>query len=362
MPAGDKLAGLLARLRRASNGHSIYPSRKLEPGPTFPAPPVPDHIERPPYAVAAADASSSLPPPPKAPGVSGTVEIFDTPSEMDRMRRVGRLAAAALQLAGRLVEANDPVAAAAARAAPSSSQPTPFLTTDALDRAVHHFLVSHNAYPSPLTYHGFPRSVCVAVNECAAHGVPDGAPLSPGDLVTVDVTAFLGGVHGDTNATFFVGGTKEAAPAAVDLVEATREALRAAIAVCGPGVPFREVGAAVQQVADRAGLSIVRELVGHGIGRSFHGLPAVAHHREWAAKGNKRGVMRVGQTFTIEPILTFASGGRLAAEGPWRRDGWTLVTGDGALAAQFEHTLAIGADGAEVLTTTAEGGGGGGGW
>lgn len=352
MPATDKLAGLLARVRRATAGHSIYPARKLEPGPTSPAPPVPEHIPPPPYALAA---TSSPPPPPKAPGVGGDVEIFDTPEGLDRMRRVGALAAAALRLAGRLVEANDPVAAAAAAAttadgnAHPNTNPPPFLTTDAIDRAVHQFLVSRGAYPSPLGYHGFPRSVCVAVNECAAHGVPDGAPLQRGDLITVDVTAYLDGVHGDTNATFFVGGSNAAPnPAALDLVEGAREALNAAIAACGPGVPFREVGNVVQREADRRGLSVVRELVGHGIGRVFHALPAVAHHREWAARANRRGVMRLGQTFTIEPILTLGRNGRLSA--PWARDGWTLTTADGALAAQFEHTLAIGEDGAEVLT------------
>jgi methionyl aminopeptidase len=343
----SKLMGLLARLRRRQAGHSIYPSRRLEPGPLSPAPSVNKDIPRPPYILAAANAA---PTPARAPGVSGQPEIFDTPDGLARMRAAGAVAAAALSLGGRMIETWK---------GGEQNHDTP-LTTDAVDRAVHSFLVSQNAYPSPLGYHGFPRSVCVAVNECAAHGVPDGAPLFPGDLVTVDVTAFFGGVHGDTNATFFVGGGRDAHasssspvnPAALELVEATREALEAAIARCGPGVPFSEVGRTVQRVADRAGLSVVRELVGHGIGRAFHALPAVVHHREWGERAKSRGKMVLGQAFTIEPIL--ALGGRRLAPQPWARDGWTMLMADGALAAQFEHTLVIGEDGAEVVTRRRE--------
>lgn len=352
-----KLAGLLARLRRRHAGHTIYPPRRLQPGPLSPAPAVPDHIPRPPYATGA-HATKTATAPPRAPGVGGQAEIFTSPDGLARMRAAGAVAAAALSLAGRMIEAGG-----------SPSSPS-HLTTDAVDRAVHAFLLSRGAYPSPLGYHGFPRSVCVAVNECAAHGVPDGALLYRGDLVTVDVTAFHGGVHGDTNATWFVGGggggasppsspSSSPSPAAVELVAAAREALEAAIAVCGPGVPFSEVGRAVQRVADRQGLSVVRELVGHGIGRVFHALPAVAHHREWGARAAARGRMALGQAFTIEPILTL--GGRRLAP-PWSCDGWTVLTADGALAAQFEHTLVIGEGGAEVVTRRAgEVGGGGGG-
>jgi methionyl aminopeptidase len=310
------------------------------------APSVPSHIPRPPYIIAAA--ANAAPTPARAPGVSGQPEVFDTPDGLARMRAAGAVAAAALSLAGRMIETWG--------RGGGEQNSNPPLTTDAVDRAVHAFLVSQNAYPSPLGYHGFPRSVCVAVNECAAHGVPDGAPLFPGDLVTVDVTAFLGGVHGDTNATFFVGGGRGAHaasslnPAALELVDATREALEAAIARCGPGVPFSEVGRTIQRVADRAGLSVVRELVGHGIGRAFHALPAVVHHREWGERAKSRGKMALGQAFTIEPIL--ALGGRRLAP-PWA-DGWTLLMADGALAAQFEHTLVIGEDGAEVVTRRKE--------
>jgi methionyl aminopeptidase len=385
-----KLAGLLARLRRRQAGLSIYPSRRLEPGPMSPAPSVPADIPRPPYAAAdlpprrsACGAVPAPPSPARAPGVSGAPEIFDTPEGLARMRAAGAVAAAALSLAGRMIEAwpaeqaaSKSAGAVAGGGAPQAAAPAPPLTTDAVDRAVHAFLVSRGAYPSPLGYHGFPRSVCVAVNECAAHGVPDGAPLRAGDLVTVDVTAFKGGVHGDTNATFFVGGAAAggggapvggaaaasarrpepapaAAPAAIELVEATRAALEAAIARCGPGVPFSEVGRTIQRVADASGLSVVRELVGHGIGRTFHAPPAVRHYRQWGSGGGGGGGggggwrMALGQAFTIEPILALG-GRRLAA--PWRRDGWTVLMADGALAAQFEHTLVIGADGAEVVT------------
>jgi len=364
MVAGDKLLGLLARARRWRDpSHSVYPSRRLEPGSMSPAPDVPPEIERPPYV---ADAASAVAPA-RATSVGALPELFaDDPDGLERMRRAGAIAAAALSLAGRMIEAwpssadggvgisgsGSAEAAAAAATAP--------LTTDAIDRAVHAYLVSRGAYPSPLGYRGFPRSVCASVNECAAHGVPDGAPLRGGDLVSVDVSAHAGGVHGDTCATFFVGGVGggggggEGAPrssaSARELVEAAREALYAAVRACGPGVPFCEVGRAAQRVADRRGMSVVRSLVGHGVGRVFHAAPAVPHHREWGARAAARGRMALGQAFTIEPVLTLgrAAGGRLAA--PWPRDGWTLVTADGSLAAQFEHTLVVGEGGAEVLT------------
>jgi methionyl aminopeptidase len=233
------------------------------------------------------------------------------------MRAAGALAAAALEFAGQLVAVG--------------------VTTDALDAAVHDFLVQRGAYPSPLRYQGFPKSICTSVNEAVCHGVPDDRALKSGDIVNVDVTAYLGGFHGDTNATFAVG-TPSAA--VVELIEATSAALDAGIAACGPGAPFAAIGHAVQRVADAAGLSVVREYVGHGIGRVFHAAPAVLHHRNWSA-----GRMAVGQTFTIEPIMTL--GGR--RHRTWA-DGWTVVTADGSLTAQFEHTLLVTDDGVDVLT------------
>ncbi|GBF92100.1 methionine aminopeptidase [Raphidocelis subcapitata] len=284
----------------------------LEKGRVSPERPVHPHIPRPPYALG----------PGPAAGAAGLPRSGKEPEIQDaegaaRMRAAGALAAAALAAAGRLV--------------------SPGVTTDALDAAVHDYIIARGGYPSPLRYGGFPKSCCTSVNECICHGVPDDRPLREGDIVNVDVTAFLHGRHGDTNATFYVG---EPRPHAAELVEATREALAAAVAACGPGAPFRAIGDVVQSIADRAGLSVVREYVGHGIGAAFHAAPSVLHHRN-----GRPGEMVLGQTFTIEPILTLGSRHHRC----WP-DGWTLVTLDGSLAAQFEHTLLITEDGAEVLT------------
>jgi methionyl aminopeptidase len=176
---------------------------------------------------------------------------------------------------------------------------------------------------------------------CRPAGIPDSRPLAPGDLVNVDVTAFLDGYHGDTNATFMVG--ERVSDAARELVQVTRTCLDAAIDVCGPGVPFSEIGRTIEGIAGGAGMTVIRGFVGHGIGRCFHAAPPVLHHRN-----SRPDVMQRWQTFTIEPILTL--GGAQDAAWPQDATGWTRVTGDGALAAQFEHTLMVTDDGVEVLT------------
>ncbi|WIA28869.1 hypothetical protein OEZ86_011394 [Tetradesmus obliquus] len=294
-----------------------YPAERLQPGALSPQRQVPPHIPRPAYAVSGS-APGQL-------GLSKQPEVHDGQGQA-AMRAASQLATRALQLAGGLVQ--------------------PGVTTDQLDAAVHDFLTANGAYPSPLSYHGFPKSICTSVNEVVCHGIPDNRPLREGDVVNIDVTAYLNGHHGDTNATFFVG---QPSAAAVELVAVTQQALDAAIQLCGPDVPFRAIGHAIHSIADAAGMSVIREFVGHGIGKVFHAAPAVLHHRNW-----RPGSMALGQSFTIEPILTL--GGR--KHRTWA-DGWTVVTADGSLTAQFEHTLLVTQQGVEVLTVPPGGQGAG---
>lgn len=214
----------------------------------------------------------------------------------------------------------------------------PGVTTDEIDAAVHQMIVDAGAYPSPLNYGKFPKSVCTSVNECLCHGIPDARPLRDGDIVNVDVTCYLDGYHGDTSAMFLVGDSPS--PVARRLVDATREALDAAIAVCGPDVPVKSIGDAVVAVAAKHKFQVSRDFIGHGVGKLFHARPHVMH-----TKNSERDRMSPGMTFTIEPILTEGSPRMLE----WK-DGWTVVTADGSLAAQCEHTILITNDGAEVLT------------
>lgn len=164
---------------------------------------------------------------------------------------------------------------------------------------VHNAIVQAGAYPSPLNYSHFPKSVCTSLNEVICHGIPDSTQLVDGDILNIDVTVFLNGYHGDTSRMFSVG---QPSPQAARLIATTKEALNAAIAVCRPGAPFSAIGAAIQTVADRERLGLVRNFVGHGVGRTFHSGPAVLHYRNSAA-----GKMQLGQTFTIEPMLSLGS-------------------------------------------------------
>lgn len=183
----------------------------------------------------------------------------------------------------------------------------------------------------PFHVHDRPRSLL---------GIPDARPLQTGDIINIDVTVYLDGHHGDTSRMFFVGGRAAAPPDAARLVDTTKEALDAAVALVRPGLPVSAIGNAIQAIADREGLGIVREFVGHGVGRVFHSNPVVVHCRN-----REPGVLVAGQTFTIEPMLTLGS----PRSRMWK-DGWTVVTADGSLSAQFEHTLLVTPGGVEVLT------------
>lgn len=219
----------------------------------------------------------------------------------------------------------------------------PGVTTDRIDQIVHDKTIELGGYPSPLGYRGFPKSVCTSVNEVICHGFPDSRPLADGDIVNVDVTIFIDGVHGDTSATFLVG---EVDTWSRTLVLETKNALDAALAVVGPGKPINIIGRAIENHARKFNLGVVREFIGHGIGPDFHGSVQIPHYYEPRAKT----LMEPGMTFTIEPMLTLGD----PALGIWDDD-WTAVTLDGRRSAQFEHTVLVVESGCEVLTVATDG-------
>jgi methionyl aminopeptidase len=228
--------------------------------------------------------------------------------------------------------------AAAQVLAHTAARVAPGVTTDALDAAAHEETLRLGGYPSPLNYRGFPKSICTSVNEVICHGIPDSRPLEGGDIVNLDITVFLEGMHGDCSATCLVG---EVDAEARRLVRVAEECLGLGIAAVKPGLPVRVIGQAIEPHALRHGYGVVRAYSGHGIGESFHTELQIPHHDDPAATE----IMRPGMTFTIEPMIT---------AGTWEAelwpDGWTAVTADGRLTAQFEHTLLVTEAGAEILT------------
>ncbi len=214
----------------------------------------------------------------------------------------------------------------------------PGVTTDELDRVSHEAHIARGVYPSPLGYRGFPKSVCTSVNEVICHGIPDDRPRVDGDIVNVDVTVYVDGVHGDTNATFLVGRVD---PHSKRLVQVTRECLDHGIAAVRPGAPVSDIGRAIEHHAHAHGFFVVRTFVGHGIGEVFHGPPQVPHYYEPSA----RTLLEPGMTFTIEPMITMGSIDAVIWD-----DGWTAATADGSRTAQFEHTVLVTDTGVDVLT------------
>ena len=212
------------------------------------------------------------------------------------------------------------------------------VTTDELDAISHDAYIAEGGYPSPLGYRGFPKSICTSVNEIVAHGIPDDRALVDGDIVNCDITIFLDGMHGDCSATFLVG---EVDAATRHLVDVTERGLAAGVAAVRPGGRLRDIGRAIQGLARREGLGIVRELVGHGIGEEFHSPPYVHHYDE----PRDRTRLRPGLVFTIEPMLTLGSPDVVQWD-----DGWTIATLDGQPSAQFEHTVIVTHDGVDILT------------
>ncbi|HEX6871368.1 MAG TPA: type I methionyl aminopeptidase [Micromonosporaceae bacterium] len=276
----------------------------LKPGELSPWRVVPPHIVRPEYVGK------------KEPKRSNTT--VQRPEIIERMRRAGRLAAQAVVLAGEHCK--------------------PGVTTDEIDRVVHEFLCDHNAYPSTLGYKGFPKSCCTSLNEVICHGIPDSTVIEEGDIVNVDVTAYLDGVHGDTNQTFCVGEVSEEVRL---LVERTREATLRGVKAVAPGRPLNVIGRVIEAYAKRFGYGVVRDFGGHGIGESFHSGLFVPHYDN----PQLTVIMEPGMTFTIEPMITLGT----YKHDMWR-DGWTVVTKDRRWTAQFEHTVLVTDSGSEILT------------
>jgi len=213
------------------------------------------------------------------------------------------------------------------------------MTTDEIDKIVHEDTIRRGAYPSPLNYKGFPKSVCTSINDVVCHGIPGSEVLKNGDIVNVDVTTFYKGFHGDTSATFFIGTPSAEAK---HCVETCRKALDLGIAEVRDGGRLGDIGAAIQEYVEAQGCSVVRDFVGHGIGRRFHEPPQVKHY-------GKRGTgdrIRAGMVFTIEPMVN--AGGFEVEIDP--KDKWTVRTVDGSISAQFEHTIVVTKSGCEVLT------------
>jgi methionyl aminopeptidase len=283
----------------------------VHPGRVTPLRPVPDAVDKPSWADG-----------------GGAAERWDeprvkSPDVIERMRRTCREAADVLALLG--------------------SRVAPGVTTEEIDAFCHDEAIRRGAYPSPLGYGGasnpYPKSLCTSVNEVICHGIPDDRPLRDGDIVNFDVTLYREGVHGDTNATFFVGSVDEQSQR---LVRVTRECLARGIEAVKPGRPLNVIGRAIQSHAEANGYSVVRDFVGHGIGEQFHTDLQICHYFH----PHLDDVIEPGMTFTIEPMINV---------GTWRArmwsDGWTAVTADGKRTAQFEHTILVTDDGAEILTT-----------
>ncbi|HEX6338618.1 MAG TPA: type I methionyl aminopeptidase [Jiangellaceae bacterium] len=253
----------------------------------------------------------------KAPAKFTGSEVKDAET-IERMRVAGRLAARAMGEVAKYIE--------------------PGVTTDELDRIGHEYLCDHGAYPSTLGYRGFPKSLCTSVNEVICHGIPDSTVLRDGDIVNIDITAFIGGVHGDTDATYFVGDVDEESKL---LVERTREALHRGIKAVAPGRAINVIGRVIESYSRRFGYGVVREFTGHGIGTWFHSGLVIPHYDDPTATT----IMEPGMTFTIEPMLNLGT-----HEWEMWDDGWTVVTKDGRRSAQFEHTILVTESGAEILT------------
>jgi methionyl aminopeptidase len=235
------------------------------------------------------------------------------------MRVAGRIAAQALAAAAEVI--------------------APGVTTDQIDRVGHEFLLDHGAYPSTLGYKGFPKSLCTSVNEVVCHGIPDARPLQDGDIVNIDITAYVGGVHGDTDATYLVGDVDEASRL---LVERTHEAMMRGINAVAPGRAINVIGRVISSYAKRFGYGVVRDFTGHGIGTAFHSGLIVPHYDAAPAYDT---VMQPGMTFTVEPMLNLGT-----PDWDMWDDGWTVVTRDRARSAQFEHTILVTDSGREILT------------
>ncbi|WP_353647583.1 type I methionyl aminopeptidase [Nakamurella sp. A5-74] len=278
---------------------------RISPGTVSPVRPVPASILRPEYV--------GRPGPRPDPG-----PWVQTPETIEKMRIAGGIAARAMAEGGRAV--------------------APGVTTDAIDEVIHTYLCDHGAYPSTLGYRGYPKACCTSLNEVICHGIPDSTVIQDGDLVKIDVTAYLDGVHGDNCATYFAGEVSEEARL---LSERTREALDRAIRAVAPGRLLNVVGRVVESYGKRFGYGVVRDYTGHGVGPTFHSGLVVLHYDDPSVQT----VLEPGMTFTIEPMITLGG-----IEWELWDDDWTVVTRDGSWVAQFEETLVVTDTGVEILT------------
>ncbi|MCC3271888.1 type I methionyl aminopeptidase [Arthrobacter zhangbolii] len=282
------------------------PVGHLSPGIVSPRLRVPASIPRPEYVDREAP----------APFTGSEVKSAET---IEKIRIASRIAAQAIVEVGRHI--------------------APGVTTDELDRVGHEFLLDHHAYPSTLGYRGFPKSLCSSINEVICHGIPDSTVLADGDIINIDITAYINGVHGDTNWTFLVGDVDEDSRL---LVERTQESLRRAIKAVAPGREINVIGRTIESYAKRFGYGVVRDFTGHGVGEAFHTGLIIPHYD--AAPAYSR-LIEPGMVFTIEPMLTLGT-----IEWDMWDDNWTVLTKDRKRTAQFEHTLLVTDTGAEVLT------------
>lgn len=289
-----------------STGAERAPLGNLKPGKISPRRPVPAHIDRPEYMYHS------------GPEVI-TASDIKTPETIEKIRKAGQIAAQALQAVGEAIR--------------------PGVTTDDLDRIGHDFIISHDAYPSCLGYMGFPKSLCTSINEVICHGIPDDRPLEDGDIINVDITAYYDGVHGDTCAMFEVGTVDEESHL---LIERTREAMMRGIKAVRPGREINVIGRVIESYAHRFNYGVVRDYTGHGVGEAFHSGLIIPHYDTAPAHSE---VMEEGMVFTIEPMLNLGG-----VEWEQWDDQWTVVTKDRGRSAQFEHTIVVTENGAEILT------------
>jgi len=297
---------LLARFR------NFQYTGKLRPATQSPQVTVPDDIPKPDYS------ETGHPESEMAIKRSHHIPTLNS-DQIQRMREACDLGRAALDLAGLMIK--------------------PGVTGDAIDKAMHEFIISKKGYPSPLNYFNFPKSCCISVNEVICHGIPDMRPLEEGDIVNVDISVYYKGMHSDLNETFFVGSTIDRD--SKRLVEGSYISLMEAIRQCKPGMLYRDLGQTIQKVASLHQLTVVKTYCGHGVGELFHCNPNVPHYYP-----NKTvGVMKPGHCFTIEPMLNLGT----YKDKTWP-DQWTSVTCDGKRSAQFEHTLLVTETGIEILT------------
>ncbi len=291
--------------RKYKRCHKKLEGRVL-PGEITPMRTVPDHIARPPYAD------------------TGEYEPWDepmvkSPDVVERMRRSGKVASTVLREAGEMV--------------------APGITTEEIDLFVHERFIELGAYPSTVNYHGYPKACCTSVNEVICHGIPDSRPLQDGDICNIDVTGWIEGVHGDTNATFFAG---DVSPESRQLVKVTEEAMWKGIEAVKAGRPLSDIGRAIEEHVKPYKYGVVKAFVGHGIGEQFHPPPQVLHYYD---SRQDKVIMRPGMTFTIEPMIALGSINYKIWD-----DDWTAVTSDAKRTAQFEHTLMVTDGDAEVFT------------